>query len=757
MDGRLKSRPRTLSPDAVATGTALRTREQARLELLQASDRENAANYSPRDESSTDMDMDGCERLNSSGDTGGGGEGNQFPNMFEQSRMYVDQDELLKLRRRPPVAFVVRNTATKEEELQAAVTTRGTAVFRPTKRGQSWHSPVHVPLSHRKLVQPPEIFREDPPFRPIAPRAPTGAKTGRWRDKPGNLLGRTTHNTTKLTPMPSPALEARDQLSDRSFVRNLREKNKELFDRLVQRFATLRRVSIQELESHDNTDNNVPINMKLSGVEDAILFFLDAKHKHDVLYFKRKNARGAKSTETAKLSLGWSSASAPTGKYMPYDLERIDEAPRSGAGDYFMMTSSSLVHHTNNNDNGVSGEVIPLSQWIMESKMFSLLLAGIPLFQKFLVRKTFVGWVRAIRRTIYRDNCKRIARCLPFARPSFVRSMLLSSRALRDIQQIRSLTLPTTRPAVDLVTVQEHQKEHLAMAEMRLIDAKEKLLGLMEEMVQKIYDDLDPPTNLDELYNAEAASVRTVNAKWKSAPIAAMRQRKTDLQRQKDAAVLDMSLLETYIRMLDYMFTEMAIVGDSLELTPSLDQTKHIFLDGIARLIRLVSNFHFTKNATTEENEEDDATASSLQAGVDIDAIYGIAEGEELPIKPLRVSANPQLWMKELDERNAEWSVDSCTLLEQVSGSSRSKSLPPLTVYATTRFRSASEGLMLPSSTSTETMTNLSFYRCPLYQSPDHVAALETPLEYVFLPIPVDQNAGAMVVQGAALLLQQFE
>ncbi|KAG3244502.1 hypothetical protein PI124_g10720 [Phytophthora idaei] len=641
MDGRLKSRPRTLSPDAIATatltpdaittGTALRTREQVRLELLQASDRENAANYSPRDESSTDMDMDGCERLNSSGDTGGSGGGNQFPNMFEQSRMYVDRDELLKLRRRPPVAFVVRNTATKEEELQAAVTTRGAAVFRPTKRGQSWHSPVHVPLSHRKLVQPPEIFREDPPFRPIAPRAPTGAKTGRWRDKPGNLLGRTTHNPTKLTPMPSPALEARDQLSDRSFVRNLREKNKELFDRLVQRFATLRRVSIQELESHDNTDNNVPINMKLSGVEDAILFFLDAKHKHDVLYFKRKNARGAKSTETAKLSLGLSSASAATGKYMPYDLERIDEAPRSGAGDYFMMTSSSLVHHTNNNDNGVSGEVIPLSQWIMESKMFSLLLAGIPLFQKFLVRKTFVGWVRAIRRTIYRDNCKRIARCLPFARPSFVRSMLLSSRALRDIQQIRSLTLPTTRPAVDLVTVQEHQKEHLAMAEMRLIDAKEKLLSLMEEMVQNIYDDLDPPTNLDELYNAEAASVRTVNAKWKSAPIAAMRQRKTDLQRQKDAAVLDMSLLETYIRMLDYMFTEslylmiigcvqylrdqlsaeensgavcaaVAIVGDSLELTPSLDQTKHIFLDGIARLIRLVSNFHFTKNATTWSN-----------------------------------------------------------------------------------------------------------------------------------------------------------
>ncbi|ETI49311.1 hypothetical protein F443_06806 [Phytophthora nicotianae P1569] len=625
--GRPPSSPRTPTLHAIATGTALRTREQARLELRQASDRENAANPSPCDESSTEMDANNHERLTSSSDTGGGDEDNVSPNIFEQSRMHVDEDELLELRRRPPVAFVVRNAATKEEEMQAAATTTDSTVARP-KRGQSWHSPVHVPLSHRKLVQPPEIFREDPPFRPIAPRAPTSARMGRWRGKAGNTPGRMTLNPTKLTPMASPTPETRDQLSDRAFVRKLREKNQELFDRLVQRFSTLRRVSIQEQESHNSTDNNA---LKLSGVEDAILFFLDAKHKHDVLYFKRKHTRGAKSAETAKISLGLSSASATMGKYMPYDLERVDEAPRSDAGDYFMMTCSSLVHHTNNNDNDVSGEVIPLSQWIMESKMFSLLLAGIPLFQKFLLRKTFVGWVRAIRRTIYRDNCKQIAHCLPFARQSFVRSILQSSRALRDIQRIRSLTLPTTRPAVDLVAVQEHQKEQLAMAEMGLIDAKENLLGLMEEMVQKIYDDLDPPTNLDELYSAEATSVRTINTKWKSAPIAAMRQRKSALQRQKDAATHDISLLETYIRVLDYMFTEslylmiiycvrhlreqlsaeensgavcaaVAIIGDSLELTPSFEQTKHIFLDGLARLIRLVSNFHFTKNATTWSN-----------------------------------------------------------------------------------------------------------------------------------------------------------
>ncbi|KAK1930094.1 Dynein heavy chain 9 [Phytophthora citrophthora] len=637
MDGHLKrhlrtrrsSIDRTLSPCAptfgsIATGTALRTREQARRELLDASERENVTNSIAHEESSTDMAVNEYERVIASEDTGSGDEGDTYPNIFEQSRMYMDEDQMLELRRKPPVAFVVRN-AGKEEELQAAKTTVETTA-RPSRRGQSWHSPVHVPLSHRKLVQPLEIFKADPPFRPIAPRAPTVAKT-RWREKRGAASSKMMQKPPKLMPMQT--LEASDQLSHSAFVDKLRRKNKELFDRLVQRFAALRRVSIEEQSGQYDPETSTD-NTKFSGVENAILFFLDAKHKHDVLYFKRKNAKGTRSN-TAKLSLGLSSVPTTTGKYLPYDLERVDEAPQAGAGDYFMMTSTSLVHHTNNNDNDVSGEVIPLSQWIMESKMFSLLLAGIPLFQKFLVRKVFMGWIHAVRLTIYRENCKRIAHCLPFARQSFVRPLLRSCPVLRDIQEIGSLTLPGTRPAVDLTTVQEHQKEQLVTAEMKLIDAKEKLLTLMEEMVQQIFDDLEPPTNLDELYSAEASSVRMINAKWKSAPITAMRRRKGDIQRQKDTATVDMALLDTYIRMVDYMFTEslylmiircvqhlrdelsteenfgaicaaVTIVGDSLELAPSLEQTKHVFLDGLARLIRLVSNFHFTKNAITWSN-----------------------------------------------------------------------------------------------------------------------------------------------------------
>ncbi|KAF4318151.1 hypothetical protein BBO99_00000283 [Phytophthora kernoviae] len=441
--------------------------------------------------------------------------------------------------------------------------------------------------------------------------------------------------------MSNSAVEFRDQLSNSAFVQMLREKNKELFNRLVDRFAKLKQVSrhtptskgdrdFSDTDAYDNNGLNTT-DAQVFGVEDAILFFLNAKHKRDVLYFKQKNAGGVKSSETAKFSLGLSSAPVSGGRYLPYDLERTEGLPHSGAGDFFMMTSASLVHYSNNNDNNISGEVIPLSQWIMESKMFSLLLAGIPLFQKFLVRKVFLGWVRVIRQAIYRDNRKRIAQSLPFARQAFARPMLQSCRVLHDIQEIRSLTLPSDRPALGLIEVQEHQKELLTAAETRLIDAKEELLGLMEKMVQGISDDLTPPTNMDELYSAEATSIHEINAKWKSTPIAAIRHRKTGIQRQKATAALDMSLVEAFIRMMAYMFTEslylmiigcvqhlrselyaednlgaicaaVTIAGDSLELSPSLEQTKHMFLDGLAKLIRLVSNFHFTKNAITWSN-----------------------------------------------------------------------------------------------------------------------------------------------------------
>ncbi|GMF09751.1 unnamed protein product [Phytophthora lilii] len=528
------SPPRT--PRAIATGTALHTREQARRQL-----RTDA-----REEAPADLATEDCERVEAGVADSGGEEADVAPNTFEQSPIWhgsggedsgQEQSELALARARAAVAPQA-GAASRDFQTGPAV---------PSDCAESGDGDEDRKMAREKRY---DDASDDSETNQVGSDGESGA-TKLARPAYESVRGK---ESWSLLSVSHKTIMGWDILClCRAFVQKLREKNKELFDRLVQRFATLKRVSFQaqakdglaEASLGLNLDNNIASSpTKFSGVEDAILFFLDAKHKHDVLYFKRKANRGANPAVTAKLSLGFSSTPATTGKYMPYDLERIDEAPRSGAGDFFMMTSTSLVHHSNNDDNDIAGEVIPLSQWIMESKMFSLL---------------------------------------------------------------------------------------LAVAEMKLIDAKERLLGLMEEMVQQIYDDLQPPTNLDELYSAEAASVRTINAKWKSAPIAAMRQRKTDLQRQKDTAALNMSLLENYIRMMDYMFTEslylmiigcvqflrkdlsseenlgaicaaVAIAGDSLELSPSFQQTKHVLLDGLARLIRLVSNFHFTKNAITWSN-----------------------------------------------------------------------------------------------------------------------------------------------------------
>jgi len=186
------------TPRSIATGTALHTREQARRELKLSAGRVDAADPSPREESAP---MRGHDEA-------------QEPPLgaFEQSPMYVDEQQLLELQTRPPVAFVVRNEAAKDEQVQAAVAT--TTSTGPPRRKQSWHSPVHVPLSHRKLVQPPEIFRADPPFRPVAPRAPTGRK----RDSAGAGTARMLQKPTRLTPMPTAGPQEREQLSNRCVV-----------------------------------------------------------------------------------------------------------------------------------------------------------------------------------------------------------------------------------------------------------------------------------------------------------------------------------------------------------------------------------------------------------------------------------------------------------------------------------------------------------------------------------------------------------
>lgn len=50
---------------------------------------------------------------------------------------------------------------------------------------------------------------------------------------------------------------------------------------------------------------------------------------------------------------------------------------------------------------------------------------------------------------------------------------------------------------------------------------------------------------------------------------------------------------------------------------------------------------------------------TTVHDGIDINAVYGAATGEELPIRPIRVGANPQFWMKELDERVRAAMVDA--------------------------------------------------------------------------------------------------
>lgn len=636
---RVENGPAAASLSLVATGVIARTRESARQQIQQPP---TTSRMPPR-RKGIHSEQGTTQRV---GTNGSGDDQEEIDLAFLSSPRYANEAIVRELQARPPVDFVVQNHA-KASEVMAPTQPVALKAMPPSSKRQSWFSPVHVPLAHRKLVESPRVFRDILPTTDAVKRSSVlqSNQAAGSADRPVNAVPRVANLSLRGGGIHRE--DKRRRTVDRIFIEKMRAQNEELYDRLVRRFRAMRRLDSVDTsgahpaddttrakglskvkEDHDNLAN-------INTVEDAVLFFLHEKHKYDILYFKgRVDASQGVDHPQSGVALSLSIASSALAKadassqYMPYDLERV-ASPGSDSSDYFIMSPTALVRHGSGDDGATAGEVIPIAQWVMESKMFSLLLAGIPLFQKFLLRKVFVAWVLESRRLIFFSIRKRIGRTLPLSRRSFASAMLSSLQVLRRVQSIQATTLPVKHvAAASLSTLQDHHKAHLADTETRLIDAKEELLAVIDAMVHEIQLNTDPSTQLDELYSVEMSTIHEINPKWKSAPIKAFRNRKESLTRQIETARHDLDLLDKYVRIMEYMFSEsiylmilgcvrhltadlqsednlgaisaaVAIVGDELVLSPSVVETKNVLLEGIARLIRLAGNFYFSKNAVT--------------------------------------------------------------------------------------------------------------------------------------------------------------
>lgn len=191
----------------IAVGPAARARSLARRELQQAggsprpqhlilrghvaSAASNAGDSSDVSESPSDTDAS-----------------------FALSPRHIDPQELEELQRRPPVAFAVVNSSSSSSSNQkedavmqasaAAVAAgdaggllSGTAARVRSRQSQSWHSPVHVPLSHRKLVATPSIFSGVVPFPPTMPQPPQPPQPSASRSAHKRPLKPTTHESPR--------------------------------------------------------------------------------------------------------------------------------------------------------------------------------------------------------------------------------------------------------------------------------------------------------------------------------------------------------------------------------------------------------------------------------------------------------------------------------------------------------------------------------------------------------------------------------
>lgn len=152
--------------EAILAGAIAQTRELARQEVQAL---ESLEKKSPRKTTRTRIfrsnEIRQCDPLT----RGEEKKEMQISDAFAFSPNYADVTQIETLKRRPPVQFVLKNHS-KEEELSTA----STVSQPPSTTGkirQTWFSPVHIPLTHRKLVESPRIFNGIAPIKPVENRS----------------------------------------------------------------------------------------------------------------------------------------------------------------------------------------------------------------------------------------------------------------------------------------------------------------------------------------------------------------------------------------------------------------------------------------------------------------------------------------------------------------------------------------------------------------------------------------------------------
>ena len=104
--------------------------------------------------------------------------------------------------------------------------------------------------------------------------------------------------------------------------------------------------------------------------------------------------------------------------------------------EYYTMSATKVVHVRPN----YPTETYTLSEWQLQSVQLKML-ATLPFFRQFLLRKPFNIWRSAVRMNLYSKTRRIIKKKLLWSKPSFVKSLQNVYHALLDLKDFTRLSL----------------------------------------------------------------------------------------------------------------------------------------------------------------------------------------------------------------------------------------------------------------------------------------------------------------------------
>lgn len=289
--------------------------------------------------------------------------------------------------------------------------------------------------------------------------------------------------------------------------------------------AGRRKVSSRKLASNREVVRNRNQETIQMSVEDAIMYFVQEHHKHELLYFK---VNGKKDN--------------------PYDLQRVEKDDDDVD---FIMSKSALMQHRDQT------ECIRIDDWVYQSQLYQNITLGISLFHAFQLRKILVNWAKNTKQLVFGHVREQLEQNLLLARPSYTATLLQMVSSGFEVASMQPIAL--SRKEKDLKSI---SFEAMRAAQKMKLDTLMEDIGLEHHQVEKaiyfvsqlIQTNQQVQPIVEQQYQRELNEIKMIHPKWRSSPISMISQTKNAMGWTKIQAKQDKVLMADFKKLLYYFY-----------------------------------------------------------------------------------------------------------------------------------------------------------------------------------------------------------